>query len=150
MGCVCLLVVCTEVMFSVCLQGTVSHVYAELNPKPDFLGNKTWKPLLPLYTVWSSQTDQGGQAWRCGCWWLEQLTRAAAHLWCQKSSYPQMILPYCGSSFVCLELSQSFPAAGRGRRNRRNTELGAAAGFSSSWRRLACLRIPASLLLALN
>lgn len=61
-----------------------------------------------------------------------------------------MILPYCGSSFVCLELSQSFPAPGRGMTNRRNMELGAAAGFGSSWRRPACLQIPASLLLALK
>lgn len=61
LGCVYLLVVCTEVIFSVCLQSIVSQVHAGLKPKPYFLGNKTWKPLLRLYTGWPSQTGRPGQ-----------------------------------------------------------------------------------------
>lgn len=67
LGSVCLLVVSTEVMFSVCLQSTVSQVHAGLNPKPVFLRNKTWKLLPPLYTGCSNQIDQGGQAHQSCC-----------------------------------------------------------------------------------
>lgn len=48
--CVCLLVVCTEVKYKVWCD-------TRLNLELDFLGNKTWKPLFPLHTGWSSLTD---------------------------------------------------------------------------------------------
>lgn len=70
---------------------------------------------LPLYTGWTTLTEQGGWAGGVGGW---SSSVEPLHIDSVRND-PSDDPVFCSSSFVCLELFQNFPVAGNGLRNRR-------------------------------